>query len=152
MTMNNTAIERELGWDDTITKESDFVLLPEGDYDFIVESFERGRHNGSGKLPACNKAVVKIKILGQDIEQTIEHQLFLHSSTEGMLSAFFSGIGMKKKGEPLRMNWPAIVFAKGRCQLGIREYNGNKYNQIKKFYPYETKNNTSETTYVPGKF
>ena len=30
---------RELGWDDTIQKESsEFEPLPEGDYDFMVES------------------------------------------------------------------------------------------------------------------
>lgn len=151
MTMNNTAIiDKELDWNDEISKETDFVLLPEGDYDFMVDSFERGRHNGSEKLPPCNKAVVNIKVFGNGLETTVKHQLFLHSSTEGMLSAFFSAIGMKKKGEPLRMNWPAIVFTTGRCQLSITEYNGNKYNQIKKFYPFEPKN--KETSYVPGRF
>ena len=45
-------MERELDWNDEIEKDSDFTLLPEGDYDFTVESFERGRHPGSDKLPA----------------------------------------------------------------------------------------------------
>ena len=41
-------MERELGWDDEIEKDSgEFILLPEGDYDFTVESFERSRHGGS---------------------------------------------------------------------------------------------------------
>ena len=32
-------MEREFNWDDTITKDAaEFVLLPEGDYDFEVES------------------------------------------------------------------------------------------------------------------
>ena len=32
--------EKELQWDDTITKDaSDFLLLPEGDYNFMVENF-----------------------------------------------------------------------------------------------------------------
>ena len=35
----------ELGWDDQIEKGgSDFIVLPEGDYDFVVTEFERGRH------------------------------------------------------------------------------------------------------------
>lgn len=40
-------VERELGWDDEIVKESDFILLPEGDYNFKVAGFERARHEGS---------------------------------------------------------------------------------------------------------
>ena len=41
------------GWDDEINNESsDFVLLPEGDYDFTVDKFERARFDGSEKMPA----------------------------------------------------------------------------------------------------
>lgn len=54
--------ERELGWDDEITKDDDFALLPEGDYNFTVVKFNRGRHNGSAKLPACNKAEIELKV------------------------------------------------------------------------------------------
>ena len=43
--------EKELGWDDVIEKESDFTLLPAGDYDFTITGFERARHEGSEKLP-----------------------------------------------------------------------------------------------------
>lgn len=46
---------RELGWDDEIEKGADYVLLPEGEYDFTIESFERGRFEGSDKAPACPK-------------------------------------------------------------------------------------------------
>lgn len=38
---------RELGWDDEIEKGADYVLLPEGEYDFTIESFERGRFEGN---------------------------------------------------------------------------------------------------------
>ena len=98
--------EKELQWDDTITKDaSDFLLLPEGDYNFMVESFERGRHGGSEKLPPCNKAILTLRIDAPEGTAKITHNLFLHSKTEGMLSAFFTCIGQKKKGEPLKMNW-----------------------------------------------
>ena len=41
MNTENTALEHELGWDDTITKDSnEFILLPEGEYNFTVESFD----------------------------------------------------------------------------------------------------------------
>lgn len=138
-------IDRELGWDDEIEKDgSDFILLPEGDYDFKVESFERGRHNGSEKLPPCNKAILKIRIDTDNGTALISHNLFLHKRTESMLSAFFMSIGQKKKGEKVKMNWNAVIGAKGRCKVGIHEWIGNdgekrQGNDIKKFYPFEGK-------------
>lgn len=136
---------RELGWDDTIEKDSDFTLLPDGDYDFIVESFERGRHAGSEKLPPCNKAIVKIRIDAPEGATIISHQLFLHTVTEGMLSAFFASIGQKKKGEKATMNWSLVPTSTGRAKIGSHTNPNDpdkKYNEIKKFYPKEEKQYT----------
>ncbi|MEI3112508.1 MAG: hypothetical protein V8T13_00805 [[Ruminococcus] lactaris] len=141
----NTEMERELNWDDEIEKDgNEFVLLPEGDYDFTVESFERGRHSGSEKLPPCNKAVLKLRIESDNGSALITHNLFLHTRTEGMISAFFTSIGQKKKGEKVKMNWNAVIGAKGRCRIGIHSWKGNdgedrKGNDVKKFYPFEEK-------------
>lgn len=130
-----TDIPRELGWDDEIQHDSpDFVILPEGDYDFVVTEFERARHPGSDKLPPCNKAVVHIKIEGKEGISTIRHQLFLHTITEGLLADFFKGIGQRKKGEKISMNWNKVVGATGRAKVGIREWDGKQYNEIKRFY------------------
>lgn len=136
MTQQYNQAEREFGWDDTIQQESpEFILLPEGLYNFVVKSFERGRHmpnpQNPGKLPACNKATVFIEISTPQGEAVLKHNLFLHSSTEGLLSAFFGAIGQKKKGEPLKMNWQTIVGARGVCKVGIKTYNGNQYNEVK---------------------
>lgn len=132
--------ERELGWEDTIQKDSEFVLLPDGLYYFTVLSLERGRHTPNpqnpGKLPACPKASVSVKIVANEGETELRHNLFLHSSTEGMLSAFFAAIGQKKKGEPLKMDWNTIIGKTGVCKVGHREYNGRTYNEIKSMlYP-----------------
>ena len=133
-----TDIPRELGWDDEISKDSpDFVVLPEGDYDFEVIEFERARHPGSDKLPPCNKAIVHIRIEGEEGISNIRHQLFLHTITEGLLADFFKGIGQRKKGEKISMNWNRVVGATGRARVGIREWEGKQYNEIKKFYEPE---------------
>lgn len=135
--------EKELQWDDTIEKESsDFILLPEGDYNFTVESFERGRHGGSEKLPPCNKAVLTLVIGTAEGDVRITHNLFLHSKTEPLLSAFFTCIGQKKKGEPLKMDWGMVPGASGRCRVVVSPYRNRdgeerKCNDIKKFYPKE---------------
>lgn len=136
--MNETG--RELNWDDNIEKDGDeYVILPEGDYEFVVESYERARHPGSEKLPACNKAIVKLRIDSQYGTAIINHNLFLHTNTEGMLSAFFTAIGQKKKGEALRMNWNMVPGSTGRVHVKPKEYNNKQYNDIKKFYPKEEK-------------
>lgn len=148
-------MERELGWEDTIEKEGDgFILLPEGDYNFIVESFDRARHSGSEKLPPCNKAVLKLKVEAPEGTVLITHNLFLHTKTEGLLSAFFSSIGQKKKGEPLRMDWSRVVGASGRAKIGIHTYTDQqgqdrKSNDIKKFYPKE---NGPSPSFKAGEF
>lgn len=136
--------ERELGWDDEIEKDGgDFTLLPAGDYNFTVTKFERGRFAGSAKMPACNQAKLELTVHSPEHgDVVVFHNLFLHTKTEGLLSNFFAGIGQKKKGERLRMNWNTVIGSKGKLQLEINKFTGNDgqertNNQVKKFYPYE---------------
>ncbi|QOY37069.1 hypothetical protein AWH56_005355 [Anaerobacillus isosaccharinicus] len=136
-------VERELGWEDEIEKEGgNFVLLPPGDYNFTVAKFDRGRFPGSEKMPPCNQAKLELTIHSpQHGDITIFHNLMLHTKTEGFLSNFFMGIGQKKPGEKLRMNWNAVVRAKGRCKIIQNKYmsKGEERvnNQVETFYPYE---------------
>lgn len=135
MTYNNN-FEREFGWDETIQEDAkEFITLTPGDYVFTVTNFERGRHTPNpqnpGKLPACNKAIITIQVETEEGSATMTHNLFLHSSTEGMLSAFFGAIGQKKHGEPLQMNWNTVVGSTGVCRVGNRTYKDNVYNDVK---------------------
>lgn len=136
MTEYNNNFEREFGWDDTIQEDAkEFIKLQPGDYVFTVTDFERARHTPNpqnpGKLPACNKAVISLEIEIDEGVASLKHNLFLHSSTEGMLSAFFGAIGQKKHGEPLKMNWNTVVGATGVCSVKNRTYNDNVYNEVK---------------------
>ena len=146
----------ELSWDSAIENDSpEFVILPDGDYDFVVERFERERFNGSEKLPPCWKAVIYLKITAPQGETTVKKDLFLHSKCEGMLCAFFIAIGQRKHGERINMNWNAVVGARGRVKLGTREYNGKKYNEVKRFLEpaaNQTYAAPAGSGYVPGKF
>ena len=146
--------DHEIDWEGTIEKDSDFVLLPDGLYHFTVVGMERTRHTPNpqnpGKLPACNKAIVSIKIVANEGETELRHNLFLHSSTEGMLSAFFAAIGQKKKGEPLRMNWNTIIGATGVCKVGTRQYNNNNYNEVKSMLYPEDVDYTKVLNQQPG--
>lgn len=150
----NNNFDREFGWEDTIQKDSEFVFLPDGLYWFTVKKYERGRHTPNpqnpGKLPACPKATVHLTIVANEGETELRHNLFLHSSTEGMLSAFFGAIGQKRKGEPLRMDWNAIIGKVGVCKVGSREYNGNKYNEVKGMIYAEDVDYTKVLNAQPG--
>lgn len=137
---NTNNVERELDWGDEIVNDgTQFVQLTPGDYQFTVINFERKRHTPNpqnpGKLPACNKAVLTLEIETADGIALITHNLFLHTSTEGMLSAFFGSIGQKKHGEPLRMNWNTVIGAKGVARIdkrkGTGQYADREYDNVK---------------------
>lgn len=139
MTDFNNNFDHELDWNDEITNDgAEFISLQPGDYQFTVTNIERARHtpnpHNPGKLPACNKAIVSVKIETAEGSTTLKHNLFLHSTTEGMLSAFFGAIGQKKHGQPLKMNWN-VIGATGVCRInkrkGTGQYADHEYDNIK---------------------
>lgn len=155
MNMNKFEEGREIGWNDSIEKDNDFHIVAEGDYDFEVIGFERGRHNGSDKLPPCNKAIISLRLSSPEDETILTHNLFLHTKTEGMLCAFFTAIGQRKKGERIVMDWNRVIGARGRCKVGVRSWTGQDglarvSNEIKRFY--EPTEGTASRTYEPGRF
>ena len=85
-------IEKEYGWDDEISRDDEFTVLPEGDYDFEVISFERSRSNGSDKLPPSNMAILNIRVTNGRESTTVKEYLVLHSKMEWKLSQFFISI------------------------------------------------------------
>lgn len=147
MAYENTNDGREFDWDDQIQNDGpEFTLLPAGEYPFTVLKFERGRFDGSAKLPPCKMAILTLKIDGGSAGETIvTHRLFLHSKCEGLLCSFFTAIGQRKHGEALRMNWNAVNGATGRAKIEIHEWTKNdgttgQANQVKSFIdpPEET--------------
>ncbi|WP_110955188.1 DUF669 domain-containing protein [Anaerosinus massiliensis] len=149
----------ELGWEDEIQQDSqEFILLPEGDYVFEVTAFERAKYNGSEKVPPCNQAKLKLQVTTDEGTTTINHNLFLYSKFEGMLSAFFCAIGQKKHGERIKMNWNNVIGAKGKAKIGIHEYTNDKgelkkFNQVRKFYDASDNAPTQpQATFKAGSF
>lgn len=158
MEQYNTNVQgRELDWNDEIEQESSFVLLPEGNYRFKVEKFDRARHSGSTKIPPCNKAVVFFTVSDSTGNSTtIKENLFLHTSMEWKLSEFFAAIGMKNKGEKARMNWGEVYGKTGVCHVIVDKYTKNdgsegKSNKIDKLFPsYDNPTLTTAPTQQPA--
>lgn len=135
-----------LDWDDAIENDGqEFVILPEGDYNFTVTNFERGRYPGGAKLPTCNKASLTLQVKTDDGIAMIHTDLFLYRTVEWRISAFFRCIGQKKHGERLVMDWNKVVGSKGRAHFKPRNYtdkdgNERQANDVDRFYDYDEKN------------
>ena len=114
-------MSREFGWDDEIQNDGNpFQTLPEGDYHFTVKKFERARHSGSEKIPACNKAILTVTVSSAEASGDVLTNLFLHSKFEWKLCQFFTSIGQRRHGEAMRMNWGAVPGSTGVCHVERR--------------------------------
>lgn len=143
-----------LGWDDEVEDKS-FILLPEGEYPFRVESFDREQHNGTEKMPPCNVANLHIVINFNGEDVRIDKKLFL-LSTNGQLFAFFRSIGAPVLPDGrIKMDWSKVNGATGRLLISHRKYNGNDYNNIKQFLARGQSAQSAQpqsTGYAPGKW
>lgn len=144
--------DREYGWDDEIVNEGqDFEPLPAGDYDFTINHVERGRSQGSEKLPPCNMATVYFDIHGKDHDIAVKENYILHSRMEWKLSQLFRAVGLKKKDEPLKMNWTALPGLRGKAKIklipGYKDPT-KMYDAIDTLYPSDD----GPKNYTPGTF
>lgn len=113
----------EIGWDDQINVDGEqFVLLEEGDYNFTVTGFERGRFPGSAKIPACGKATLTLTVSVPDGTANVKYDLIMWSSLEWKISAFFRSIGQKKSGEAFVPRWNQVIGATGLAHFKPRKY------------------------------
>jgi hypothetical protein len=145
-------------WDEIVITDDDeggFELIPAGEYDFTVLGYTNGNHQGSAKLPACKKVVVKIRIEenGEPLGE-LEENLFCHMKMKGLLFCFFRSIGLKKHGEPLVIDWSAIAGLTGRCKVTTREWkkdNDTFQSNNVKFLDPEVAPVAEDTSFDPAK-
>ena len=143
---NNSSANMCMDWDDSIENDGqEFIILDEGDYNFTVTDFERGRFPGSAKIPACNKATLTLEVKTDNGSAFIKTDLILYRSLEWRISSFFRSIGQKRHGERLVMNWNRVVGSRGRAHFKPRTYPGNdgqerKANDVGYFIDYDEKN------------
>jgi hypothetical protein len=128
--MNNEEQDYALGWDDeaVAVAQQEFPILPEGDYDFTVKSFERGQYEPgpNSKLPAAPKAIIHLHVknaAGQ--EGDVIENIILTKKMQWKRDAFFIAIGQAVEGQSYRPNWNAIVGATGAVEIEINKYTSN---------------------------
>jgi len=148
--MTDNVTNRTLNWDSTITEDSkEFLVVPEGDFAFQVTNFERARYEGGSKMPACNKAVITLRVRLKQADGTYKYatvmtNFFLLGSMEWKIAQFFLALGMKKRGEPLKMDFPGAVGKKGYAHFKPRTFKNNDgedmtVSDIQRFYDYDEK-------------
>lgn len=133
---------KEIGWEDTVEKGEEYALVPAGDYDFVVESFERGRYEGSDKVPPCNRALLKIRVDGPEGTSVMSESLLLYDKMQWKLAEFFLSIGAEETDGRVKMNWNMVPQATGRATIEVkpdRNDPSKKYNHVKKFLPKKKK-------------
>ena len=146
------------GWDDEV-EESEFELMPDGDYAFTVSQFERAWYEAKpgSKIDSCHQANIEFTInwkndQGVDKTSKLTHKLKLSRSLQFMIYQFFESIGLRKKGDgSTKMPWDSIVGKTGICQIGHHEDSkGNTYNDIVKCYPVELAPKVTKNTAEPA--
>jgi hypothetical protein len=140
--MNNNENEF-LNWDEGwVAEESEFTLLPEGNYPFHVTNLERKIYSGqSDKIPnGAPYAEVTCEVNGGEKgKTTIKERLYLMKKFTWKLTQFFNSIGQVQEiGQPFQPKWNQVIGANGRAKLEVNNYtdrDGNKKqnNRIKEF-------------------
>lgn len=127
--------EKVYGWDDSYTCEEggNFVVLPKGEYQFTVKSFERSYYNGNEKSKACPMAKLTLEVDSAEGKARVTDSLFLKSSAKWRMDSFFRCIGVAKVGQPYVPNWNNIIGMTGKAKIKPREYNGKQYNDVEAY-------------------
>lgn len=156
MAENNMAF----GWDDEVN-ESEFEIIPDGDYVFTVSRWEKAYwepKSKDSKIGACQQANIEFEIKwtnenGQEKTNKVVHKLKLWRSLDFLIYQFFESIGLRKKGDgSKRVPWDQIVGKTGICAIGHHtDSKGNDYNDILRCYapenaPTVTKNTAQQSS------
>lgn len=132
-----------LSWDSAITEDAmEFKTLPAGTYDFKVKLLEQTtftpKPGSTGKIQQeCPMAKLQLEIIHEEDTYIIFHDIILHESSMGFMADFFSGIGQKKKNEPLVPNWSTVIGSDGQVVIKHETYNNEKRARVSRFISKE---------------
>lgn len=129
------------------------VRTPSGEQDMLILS-EKGLYR---LIMRSNKPEAEaFQDWVFDVLKTLRQSSGLEAFQEGLLCAFFTAIGQRKKGERVTMNWNAVVGAKGRCKVIVNKWKGEKdgkemtNNRIDRFL--EPEESTAKANFQAGRF
>lgn len=115
-----------LDLNDSISQESQFADVPEGEYDARVDHVEAGFCQWANEYNGNPLRSVFLNLSMPDgSEAQLRDDLVLNSDFEWKLSQLFLGTGQKKKGEPLPNLGRALNELPGlTCRIRIKKTQG----------------------------
>jgi len=120
---------------------SDFILLPKGDYDFIVSSWSQEEYvdKQSNNKPR-KRMVINLQIQDPETGKTvsIKESIPLKKKLAFKFSQLFTSVGDLGKDSEKAMDWETLNGKGGRLSLSHREYNGKQYHNVDSFLPPDT--------------
>ena len=119
--------------------DNTFEVLPDGDYHFIVASHEVG-YATSEKLPPNTQQIkcwieIPVKRDGEVKVITVKNNLNIYKKAMFAIRQFVECIGLATEKGKVNIDLTQMDGMNGICSIGTREYNGNEYNNVDKFYP-----------------
>ena len=113
----------------SIEKESQFVDIPEGEYDAVIDHVENDVCQWNNEYNGNPMISVYVNIETSEGEGQLRDNIVLNSDFEWKLSQLFLGTGQKRKGQPLPNLGRAIQELPGtrvRVKVVKREGKGEK--------------------------
>lgn len=103
-----------------------WTLLPEGFYPFRVEKMERGRYQGSQKMPQCPMAKLTLAVAGTDGRETaVQQRLYITRNQLWKVSRFMESVGRgRNEAGKVIIDWGGIEGMGGFVKLKVRSYTG----------------------------
>lgn len=124
-----------LDLNDSISQESQFVEVPEGEYDARIDRVESGLCQWDGNYNGNPMRSVYVNLtLPDGSEAQLRDDFVLNSDFEWKLSQLFLGTGQKKKGEPLPNLGKALNELPGlTCRIRVKKTPGKGANKEKTY-------------------
>ena len=124
-----------LDLDGSISKESQFVDVPEGEYNARIDHVENAVCEWSNEYNGNPMRVVYVNVyLPNNEEAQLRENFLLNSDFEWKLSQLFLSTGQKKKGEPLPNLGRALNELAGQsCRIKVKKNKGKGDNADKTY-------------------
>lgn len=124
-----------LSWDGgSYTPKDSFVTIEPGIYQYTISKLEKGRHEGSPKLPPCPKASLTLDIVYKGDTVSVIDNIFMIKKNMGYIGRLFESAGFPVDANGnVQVDWNTIVGRSGYCEIKNRQYQGNTYNDVKRY-------------------
>lgn len=139
-----------LSWDDAfVAEESEFTLLPAGDYPYKVTKMERKIYDGNSSKIQNGTPMVELTLSidgGEKGTTVVSERIFMLKRFSWKLTEFFTSIGQPVViGQPFKPNWQTVIGSKGMAKVEVNNYTNSKgepgqNNRVKNFLKPETNN------------